>query len=135
MSKKPSPKDNYQKLKAEWYAKLKKSGFEDIEGDEDNLKIWSSTYFAHKLRTTHSGSWQAKASYYSMAERFLQEYKFESNLDYAVWEYHANGISVRDITATLKKANVKTNRHYVWLIVRKLENEMKKAYLEGYNGK
>lgn len=135
MAKKLNPKEKYERLRDRWYAKLKKSGFEDIEQDEDNLKIWSSTYFGHRLRTNHAGGWQAKAAYYSMAERFLHEYQFSSNLEHAIWEYHTNGISIRDITDTLKKAKVKTNRQYVWEAVHKLEIEMKKLYLEGYKSK
>jgi hypothetical protein len=126
---------NYEKLKEKWYAKLKKEGFEDIESDENNLKVYASTLFNKHKSAIQNGGWQAKASYYSMAERFLNEYVFDTNLDKVIWEYHTNAISVRNIVHLLKKVKVAMKKDTVWNTVKRLEIEMKKAYLEGYNGK
>jgi len=120
------PRTEYEKLRDVWYAKLKKKGFEDIETDEDHLKSWSIKFaLKESLR-----SWQAKASYYSMAERFLNDYNFESKLEQAIWAYHAEGISIREIVTTLKKAKIRktVNRDSVFKTIKKLEYVMKKMY-------
>ena len=43
------PKTEYDKLKEIWYGKLKKSGFEDIERDENTLKEYSSWIFNENI--------------------------------------------------------------------------------------
>lgn len=120
------PKD-LQKL---WYKKLKDSGFEDIEDENNELKVWSSAFRRKKSLV----SWEAKESYYHMANKFLNEYQFENSLDKIVWEYHSNAISMRDISDLLIKTKVKKNfnRTYVWRILARLQDSMKKMYLNGY---
>jgi hypothetical protein len=113
---------DYKKLRTKWYAKLKKSGFKDIEADDDHLKVWSSKFSEQKSVTT----WEAKEAYYYMANHFLNTYKFKSNLDRIIWEYHSNAISVRSIAKLLNKTKaIKTNRQTVWLTVKKLRDIMK----------
>lgn len=57
-------------------------------------------------------SWEAKQEYYIMAEHFLNEYKFKSNFERIIWEYHTNGMSARNILKTLKKAKVTDLKHH-----------------------
>lgn len=129
MSKRPK---TYEQLRDQWYAKLKKKGFDDIEDTQGRLKKWSSDVFGKKA-LVQNGGWQAKAAYYQMAERFLNEYEFATELEKTIWEYHTNAVSVRDIAETLNKAKVtKTNRQAVWLVVHRLEDLMKRMYLVGY---
>lgn len=92
----------FKRLKKLWYAKLEKSGFEDIESDEDNLKVWSSRW-ARKRYVADAAS---RAEYYNMATRFLIDYNFDDEIDRIIWEYHSNSISYRDIAKLLKKAKV-----------------------------
>ena len=123
---------SYEDLKKIWYAKLAKKkdslypdGFKDIEKDEDNLKEWSTAFTKKKSLD----SWQAKQTYYNMADSFLHDHVFATRLDQIIWEYHANGISVRDIADTLNKVRrKKTNRTTVWLAVKRLEAIMLKMY-------
>lgn len=118
----------YDALRALWYEKLKEEGFEDIESDDKNLKIWSTTFFKnHTLEV-----WQAKAAYYSMADKFLNDHKFSSELERTIWEYHANAVSVRDISSILKKTGLtRMGRQTVHNTIQRLENIMKKYYLAG----
>lgn len=121
-------KADFKKLKDKWYKKLEDSGFEDAESDEYNLKSWSSVFF---LKNTLE-SWQAKATYYQMASNFLEEYKFDSNIEKAIWEYHANGISARNTSALLKKAKVKsiaTSKSKISETVYKLKMKMYEMYM------
>ncbi len=97
------PKD-FKSLQEKWYKKLEKSGFKDAEDSQENLHTWS--YIFSRNCDKHKELMLAKQTYYRMATNFLNDYNFESNLDKVIWEYHANGISVRDIAKLLKKAKV-----------------------------
>lgn len=119
-------KPDYDKLKKKWYAKLAKEGFKDIESDEDSLKTYSNI-FAQKHSPEQT---LAKIEYYRMAEHFLNEYKFASKLDQIIWEYHSNGISMRNIAKLLKQARVaRTNRTDVWKLVKRLRFKMYEMYV------
>jgi hypothetical protein len=121
-------KTEYEKLRDVWYAKLAKSGFVDAEQDEEYLKQGSSAR-AYLQRPT----WRHQVEYYQMATDMLNTYKFASKVEQVIWEYHANGISTRDIATTLNKVRKKKIlRMTVWRIVRRLEIEMKKLYVVGF---
>jgi len=113
-----------------WYAKLKKSGFNDIENDKGQLKDWSSRVQRKNEHENLLDSWPGKIAYYDMATTFLNEHSFENNLDKVIWEYHTNGISYRDIVKLLKKVKIEVYLVKVHKIVRRLENIMKKRYLK-----
>lgn len=112
-------------IQDKWTTKLEESGFEDAESDENNLKIWSSRW----NREHTVDSWQAKATYYQMATNFLNEYKFDKDLDAAIWEYYSNGLGTIEITRILKEAKIKTNRTTVGLTIKKLKHLMYDMYL------
>lgn len=120
------PPSEYDKLRALWYEKLKEEGFKDIESMDGKIKVWSSSV----SRKNPPDIWQAKAAYYRMATSFLHDYTFENAVEKTIWEYHAFGISIRDIVATLNATKViKTNRDAVWIITKRLENAMKNMYM------
>lgn len=130
MAKKPQ---SLSELKEIWYKKLADSGFEDLEADETRMKKYLQTIFNRKAVTEQHGGWQAKAAYYQMADRFLVEHTFDSELEKTIWEYHSNAMTMRLIAETLKKAKItSTSYQTVWLIIRRLENIMKSRYLVGY---
>jgi hypothetical protein len=125
----PKRKPSYEELRDVWYAKLKMDGFEDIEQDEDALKKYTSTLVAQNA--VRLGGWRAKAAYYSMCDRFLNEYKFDSTLDQIVWEYHANGMSKYEIVKILKKAKISTlTQGPVYQIIKRLRIKMYSMYME-----
>lgn len=131
MTTKPS-----KELQAEWDKKLKESGFEDIENGLGHLKLWSRSFGVHH---PDSARVEAAQEYYSMAGKFLHDYEFTSEMQKTIWEYHANGLSIRDIVKVLGKAkiiNPSTGTPYsrmrVFRIVRSLEDSMKRMYLIGY---
>lgn len=128
--KKKSPKDNLTRLKEVWYRKLERSGFKDIEHDENNLIDYSSS-FNHNKRSAKD--FYAKSEYYSMAGQFLNEFKFKSKLQKIIWEYHSNGVSARNIAKVLAKTRVSNLRKsQIWNILKPLVAEMKRMYL--FNG-
>jgi hypothetical protein len=115
---------NFQKLQQKWYAKLEKSGFKDIEQDEDNLKRWSSDFTTKKFLDTY----EAKADYYYMATQFLNDYKFETQIERVIWEYHAEGISNRNVAKLLKKVKISMSHSSVLIIVSRLKKIMYALY-------
>lgn len=120
------PKD-YNSLKKEWYEKLADSGFKDIEQDEFKFKhVSHASYFGREIVKRN---YHAKSEYYSMAGQFLNSYKFESELEKVIWEYHANGISLRNIAKLLKTVEIDMNKDSVHGVLKKLVAEMKKRYL------
>ena len=94
----------YQRLKKIWYRKLEKSGFTDIEQDEDTLKVWSTK--ASEYRSPLENS--ARQTYYNMAYQFLNQYEFKSKRDRVIWEYHSQGISYRTISNLLRSRHFKS---------------------------
>ncbi len=118
---------NYETEKVKWYKKLKDSGFEDIENGKGGLKRYDS----YRRQEASEATWQAKATYYQMAENFLEAYKFETVMEKAIWEYHSNGMSVRDIASVLKKiSNKKFNKDSVLKIIKRLTSSMYAMYVQ-----
>lgn len=124
---KPNKNLSLKELKEIWYKKLKKSGFHDIEKSEDHLHEWHSKRFLGIPKEV----FKAKVDYYTMAERFLNDYPFETNMDKLVWEYHSQGVAVREIAQLLKKVGVKSikiSKSTIWLMVKRLRNSMYSMY-------
>lgn len=117
----------YEKQRDIWYKKLDKSGFKDIEQDENHLKR-PSTALITVSSYRNKESIEAKIRYYSLAEHFLNEYKFENNIERMIWEYHSNGLSARDITKILKSLKKKANRDSVWRVIKRLRTIMYGLY-------
>ena len=125
MSKIPKSKTDFDLLKDEWYKKLEDSGFQDIEQDEERLKSWSSQRYIH----SDPVNWAAKFAYHQMATNFLEEYRFKNKLEQAIWEYHANGLSAREIVKVLKSLNVpKHSRQKLDQIITRLKTKMFDLY-------
>lgn len=113
---------NYETLKSEWYAKLKKAGFDDIEAADGNLKVWHHARFrATQPLTTIA----AKTEYYRHAGHFLHEYKFENAVHKKMWGYHAEGLSSNAISKLLSSSKVTYPRHKVRDVIAKLANIMR----------
>lgn len=118
---------NLKKLRKEWYAKLKAEGFSDIEQADGNIKTWSSKL--NQRYRTNLGDLAAKTEYYYLANHFLTEHIFETELQRIIWEYHANAISYRKIGKLLKAAGLKFGyRNGVYLVIKELKLIMFKRY-------
>jgi hypothetical protein len=116
--------NNFKQLQAKWYKKLKDSGFEDAESSESHLKKWSNC-FTREVQTDEQ--LLAKREYYRMAENFLTTYKFKTRLDQVIWDYHSNGMSARNIAATLNEVKIRS-KSAVHLVIKRLREEMFKEY-------
>lgn len=119
-------KVNFEKLKDDWYKKLKASGFADIEYKDGSIRSCRPRH----ARAKDPSLRQATEEYYYMAYHFLNEYTFGSEIDKVIWDYHSNGISARDIAKLLKDTRVgDIKKTTVWGVIKRLENIMKIKYL------
>jgi hypothetical protein len=109
------------KLKATWYAKLKKKGFQDIEQDEERLNTWDSHYFHSNYDFTR---FQAKEEYYRLAGQFLNCHKFKNAAEKKVWELHSSGKSIREIVTKMKSLGYKTYINKVHYAIKRLAKKM-----------
>lgn len=92
----PPKNKTFDQLQAVWDKKLKKSGFEDIETRDGNLKNWDSLAFRKPSSATNrAASTEATAEYYRLAEHFLHVHKFKNLTHKHIWELHVNGKSVK----------------------------------------
>lgn len=119
-------KAKFNRLKAEWDKKLAEAGFDDIEYKDGSIRSGA-------LRSTSAKDpilREAAQEYYYMACHFLNEYTFASELERIIWEYHSEGLSVRDICKILKDTKVaQLSRWTTWNTVKRLETIMKSKYL------
>lgn len=118
--------DKFKELQSKWYAKLKRSGFDDIEKSEDALHTYDKRYFN---KTYDLPRFLAKQEYYRLAGQFLHEYKDFTPFERKVWELHAEGMSIFDIVSVIRKKQ-KTSRDSVHSVIKKFRKEMVKVWNE-----
>lgn len=108
------------KLQQKWYKKLEKSGFKDIESPfkpGQPLKHWDSIHF--QLYQTKE-SFLERQRYYQLAEQMLHDFKFKKKVHKKIWEMHAKGRSLTEISES-----VKLHRNTVYRIIRKYASYIK----------
>jgi len=125
-------KSSFKELQKTWYAKLKETGFKDIEKPEGEGVMPTDRYYPYAFDTLHSTQIAAVEDYYSMARQFLTEYVFASELDRLIWSEYSEGGSVRGIANWLaEKHKITRKKSTVSLDIKRLEAEMKKKYMNG----
>jgi len=85
--------ENLQQLRKKWYAKLAKSGFEDIEWT-GNL---DSQYLKYVPVPKSQVEVDERITYFNMAEAYLQDYRLKGR-DRFIWKLHSQGLTYREIT-------------------------------------
>lgn len=118
----------FKELQDEWYARLKRSGFDDIENERGELKHYSaSDYFenhhAYDIMSQASKeelrllAIESTTTYYRMASQFLHTHVFKgykmgsktgayllgAALIRHVWELHSNGVVAREIAIAINR--------------------------------
>lgn len=114
---------DYDTLKSQWYGKLAKEGFVDIEDDQERIKKRHGSKFAEK-RLYDETRHEAQVEYYQLAGKFLHDHEFDSKKDKAIWQLHSEGVYIRAIVATLKKKRFKTYKDEVHRTIQKLSEVM-----------
>lgn len=116
----------FKKLQRKWYAKAKASGFQDIERNEDELHSLTSYAGNNRYNPPRREAW---TEYYRLAGQFLNEWKFESASERLIWELHAEGYTIREIAALIKKHRVKIKKSAVGNVIKALYTEMINKYV------
>lgn len=115
-------------LKAIWYKKLEKSGFHDIESNENDLKWSSNSQAKQNLHEDRKEFNKNKENYFRLAGYFLNDHNFESIIEKTIWDAHASGTGHKRIPALLKKINIKMAATQVLKIIHKLRDIMYTMY-------
>lgn len=125
----------FDALKRKWYEKLKRSGFDDIEQDENYLNTGASNPFSRKAKgETYKDKevfYKSREEYYRLAGQFFWEYPWSSRKEQLIWELHKEGTSIRDIVLELKRKRFKAHRRAVHETIQRLKQEMIKRYSNG----
>lgn len=103
----PYETQTFKKLQSKWYEKLKKSGFEEIETKNDQLKKWHSHCFLVRSRGRRSAR---REEYYQLAGVFLNDHEFKTKTEMKLWGLHAQGLSIRTIASILKMQKDKVHK-------------------------
>lgn len=115
-----------QELTRQWYDRLAREGFADIEtgSDRDGLLKTDKRIDPSKLP-----EYQAQAAYYRKASSWGYHHRFTSTLDRDIWHLHAEGHAYKAIAAKLRSRGA-----YVKLVhetVGRLRREMLAARAGG----
>lgn len=102
----------FKRLEKEWYAKIRKKGFQDIESIEESLGDrplidWDAFRFGKMDPVV----FKAIKDYYEQAWDLLLTYKFANKDHKRVWRLHASGVPERDIAQ--KTSYRKSMVHYL----------------------
>src|SRR5215813_13107079 len=96
------PSKKFERLKAQWYRKLAKSGFEDIEDDKGQLRKDTSK---RRMQSRDRSEIEALAEYYRRAEHWLLERPTPWDPRHRdIWALHSEGLSYGVIS---KRLNIK----------------------------
>jgi hypothetical protein len=97
-----SKKTELTKLQRDWYAKLKKAGFKDIEILLDNGQFCDLLIQSCGINPKrHPIIYEETYNYYRYARQFLNEHPFRTRKDYLVWTQYSEGIPYRKIAKNL----------------------------------
>ena len=128
----------FKKLQAQWYAKLARKGFEDIEsrpaqfGDQCILKEFESSKFYNRNR--HIDSFIAQEEYFRLAGQFLHEYKFKSKFEQKIWRMHCEGLGLDEIVTIINTRRERLQRTAISLIIKRLSKVMLALVRKNNNG-
>lgn len=106
----------FQTLKAQWYRKLARAGFNDIETETGELKkpnrpalraataIRPFDLSSKRHDIVSQLSEAARREYYRLAGHCLWDKRFESKLDKKVWALHCEGRTLKEIGVTINRS-------------------------------
>lgn len=101
-------------MREQWYSHLTEDGFTDIE----DTTTQGEPYIPTDLRT--SLQFEAKFSYYQWAREKLNQGRFDSTKDRLIWQYHAEGVSRREMSP-----RVGLEQSWITRKIHKIENYLK----------
>lgn len=108
MTKKFFETPEYASARREWYAKLKKDGFTDLENPEN-----PDDFIQPEIINMAGGRGPAAEDYFDYCQRLLRDYPFDVKhrakwkMYRAIFELHAEGRPEREIADWLERASAK----------------------------
>lgn len=98
-------KTEYAKLQKQWYAKLAKDGFEDIEWVNHSTGTGHDSGFLKGSLIGGKAYHPGRDLYYQLASNYLMHCKNLKNRSYSkfIWKLHAAGLTYDEIEARIKQ--------------------------------
>lgn len=119
----------FLKLQKQWYKKLEKNGFEDIEyAGGNSMKSGAQTRFSDPVQSNTVTRVESKTDYYRIAGFFLYDYTFQDVYDKRVWELHAEGVTIRATDSILIDEGFQSYRDKVGKTLKRLKAIMLEKY-------
>lgn len=117
---KPCHHKGFKQLNEEWRAKLRQSGFEDLENRDRDRPLINPIYKNKKIK-----DFEAIQEHFLQATHFIIEGEFESDVEKEIWILYSDGFSITEIMKKVKKGHG-TVQYYI----DKIKIRMKKFYSE-----
>lgn len=103
-SKTPQEYRKLLKIRREWYAKLRSSGFSDIEHTDEKTGVTGDFAFLKQHQQAVAKAFNpATENFYRLARSFLEHYTFSSAMERYMWELYTEGTSYRKMQKLLTK--------------------------------
>lgn len=101
MSNNPFNNKKFQALRRQWYDKLKKTGFKDLEHTSNNGAV--SPYLTRNSTGTLRNQYDVSTVlYFQIVANFATHYPFDSKLDRLIMQFHADGMPYREMSRKIK---------------------------------
>lgn len=122
MPKKYWQTPKFKELQDEWYARLKKAGFEDAEltiGNRQCLKQFARNCY----RQANDIERENKRRYFELLSSQFQKETFSDKVERLVLMRRTEGVKIKQISVELKAMNERCHRKTIRLIIRKYERK------------
>ena len=106
-----------KKLVEKWEKILAKHGLEDLEDSKGRLKSWHSFKFQAQFSPEE---FSERTTYFNQCEDLLRSYTFSRPIERKIWEYHTQGLSVREVSKAI-------NGRLDWSSVAKIIKRIKRS--------
>jgi hypothetical protein len=120
----------FLKIQKEWYGKLEKDGFEDLEFTDLKTGNTKSDYLKVALPKSTKDRAESLELYYALFRNFLTHVTIHDGIDDCIVRYHSQGLGYQDI---VKKLNSKYKKKFSVSIVPQRLRRIKKLVMNWNN--
>lgn len=132
MTKKPQ---SLKRLTTEWYARLKESGFEDIEWYDSTTGKGQNSSMLKRPANAIAKKYNTNTEFhYKLCRNFQTFYDFKSTKDAELFELYTEGLSYREIYQVFKSSGLKTSLTSVFNRLKALLAKCNQWNKESVNG-
>ncbi len=123
MKPKPWNTTQFKELEKEWYERLEKAGFKDVEKTVNGKSVLKQRA-SNCYRSADNIARENKQRYFELLGHAVSsEGDFKDGVELFVMEQRASGVSIRLICEELKKRGERNHRDTIRLIIRKFEKK------------